>query len=511
MNKTNTSSSFIRISGKIASWTMLSRILGFIRDLLFAYCFGASMVLDAFLVAFKIPNFMRRFFSEGAMTQAFVPIYKQKLMDNKYHAQSLASQTAIILSIFLSVLTIIVLYNPGWIIRIFAWGFINDIERFNLASSMIQWTFPFLIFIALTTLLSGVLNANNYFSLPASLPVVQNGFFIAGIILGTLWAAPQIGLCMSILIAGIAQFTIVFIFTLQKNYIGTFKTWQWQSIKQVFLAMAVIISGAIFTQINLVVDTVFASYLPRGSISWLYYSDRLLNLPIGVIAVSVATLLLPKLSDSIIQKNTHFLKSQINWGFQIIFAGAIPCVTMLLCFGKPILICLFHHGAFTARDIDMTYLALMAMTFGLPAFMLNKVLHVIFYAHKAIKEPTYIAFGNAVLAILLNIILVPHLHHVALALTASITSWNQCLILLHIANQKNWIEWHLPTCIKWTMAFLTALAATKLIQYLSPNVNWWLQHSTMIRFEFLFVIGIIVLFYYYLQLKWMGLEKHLTS
>lgn len=507
MNRSLKSSTYLRITGKIASWTMISRILGFARDLLFASFFGASATFDAFLVAFKIPNYMRRFFSEGALTQAFIPIYTQIHQSEPKHAKIIATQTALLLGSFLSMLTIFVILKPAWFIKLFAWGLVNDQTRFNLACQMIQWTFPFLLFIALTTLLSGVMNTHNIFGLPAFLPTILNITLISAVLIQIPNITPGIKISMAVTLAGLLQFLIALFRAYP--YLGFSRHWDLQSLKKILIGMTIILGGAIFSQINAIFDTIFASFLPRGSISWLYYADRLCHLPIGVITVSISTLLLPKLSLAITNKDSTMRQQQITWGIQIILAGIIPCITMLALFGKQIVICLFYHGSFSTNDVTMTYHALMAMTFGLPAFMFIKLLYTIFYAHKSIKKPTYVSCMGAIISISLNCLLVPIYKHVGIALTNSISCWIQCFVLLYLANQNQWVKLNYTIMFKWLHAFALTFSTLLVIKLIAPSSAWWLQHATSQRFELLFLISTLFVIAYFIQIRWIGLGKEL--
>ena len=500
-------SSYLRISGKIASWTMFSRILGFVRDLVFANFLGAGPVLDAFLVAFKIPNYMRRFFSEGALNQAFIPIYTQTLKKSVQKGQIIATQTAILLGLFLSFFTYLVVTHPDWFIKLFAWGLIYDPERFTLACQMIQWTFPFLLFIALTTLFSGVMNTKGIFGLPAFLPTILNITLISAAFMPITQISLGIKIAMAVSVAGILQLIIAFTYSFQ--FLGFSSRWDWPTLKKIFSGMSIIIGGAIFSQISIIFDTIFASFLPRGSISWLYYADRLNHLPIGVIAVSISTLLLPKLSAAITEKNEASVKKQIKWGMQMILAGTIPCLTMLLLYGKQIIICLFYHGSFTINDVHMTHYALLAMAMGMPAFMLNRLLFTIFYAHKSIKRPTIIACLCAILSIGLNLVLVPLYQHVGIALTSSISAWIQCLTLFYMAKKNTWILFEQIAYQKWLTSLIISLVTLYIIKYFMPHTGWWLEHATMLRFELLTLISFIFLANFFLQLRWIGLNNQL--
>lgn len=507
MKQQTKSSSFLRVTGKIASWTMISRILGFARDLVFANFFGASAIFDAFLVAFKIPNYMRRFFSEGALTQAFIPIYTQVLNKTPHKASSLATQTGLLLASFLFVLTAFVIIKPSFFIKIFAWGLTYDPERFNLACEMIRWTFPFLLFIALTTLLSGVMNAHNIFGLPAFLPTILNITLISAVMIPITNFSLGLKVAMAVSLAGAIQFSIAF--CRAYKFLNYDRHWDFKTLKKIFFGMTVILGGATFSQINTIFDTIFASFLQRGSISWLYYADRLCHLPVGVIAVSVSTLLLPKLSSAINEKNTQMVQKQIQWGIQVILAGIIPCVTMLAFFGKQIIICLFYHGSFSTSDVNMTYFALMAMSFGLPAFMFIKLLNTIFYAHKSIKKPTYISCFCAITSITLNLFLVPLYKHVGIALTSSISAWIQCLTLFFFAYKNKWIILDNDMQRKWLYSFIYTTGSLLLIKFLSPSSSWWLKNATHLRFELLVFICTLFVANYIFQLKWIGLVKQL--
>lgn len=499
---------YLSIIGKIASWTMLSRVLGFVRDMLFANLYGASYVLDAFLVAFKVPNFMRRFFSEGAMTQSFVPIYVKE-MHQREKSKALVTQCLVLLSVFLMIISTLVVCYPSAIIKLFAYGFIHDPQRMTLACQMIRWTFPFLLMIANVTLLSGVLNSHQSFGLPAALPVLQNTCFIMGTYIGSSYFTNGMNLAISIPLAGLIELMVIYFAC--RTYIGPIGQWQWSTLKKIFTAMGIIIGGAIFTQFNIVADTMFASFLNRGSISWLYYADRLINLPIGVIAVSISTLLLPQFSSAIGRNDKETVANLTLWGIKVALASCVPCIIFLCFFGEQALILLFYHGAFSAKDIHMTYLALFAMSIGLPGFMLNKVFNTLFYAHQVVKTPTYIACISAVFAIAMNIVMIPYLGHVALALTLSIVALLQCIILCYLAHKQSWFDISIADFKLWSVAFLLLLIFAALLKTLSPQLSWWLNAHILMRLQSIVILGGLIVLVYVALLKKMGLLSELKS
>ncbi len=490
---------FLLSISKIASMTLLSRIGGFARDMVLANTFGASLFLDAFLIAFKIPNFMRRIFAEGAFSQAFVPIFSE-IQGDKTSANHFVSQSAGGLIVVLTLLTLFVIAFPKVIITLFAFGITDNPYMFDLTANLLRLTMPYLMLIALVTLYGTVNNCYGYFTVTAATPILLNFIMILGAIFSNNLQEPIYGLAYAIPIAGFAQLcTILYFYKGQIDFPSI--NFQSKKIKILFRSFLIIVGGTIITQLNLIIDTMFLSFLPSGSISWLYYADRLINLPIGIIAVAVATLLLPKLSKAISDKDTALQRSHINWALKLTLCGMLPCVLVIGLLGIPMIITIYLHGSYSLQDALMTHYALIAMNIGLPAIMFNKILMVIFYAHRRLKTPTIIAIMNGIITIVLNIILIPHYQHVALAISLSIANWVQLLLLSLWAYKRQWIKVSVAALLPWSILIMLMTITCYFLSLLDPPMDWWVHAGLFARFELFTCMGILVLSLFWVFLK----------
>ncbi len=482
---------FLLSISKISSMTLLSRIGGFARDMVLANIFGATMFLDAFIIAFKIPNFMRRIFAEGAFSQAFVPIFSEVQKDSA-KARLLIQNTAGCLCVVLSILIGLVMLFPKAVVCLFAYGLNDNPQMLALTAKILRCTMPYLGFIALITLYGTVNNCYGFFTATAAVPILLNLSMITGALVSNWFEVKIMSLAYSIPLAGFLQLAMILFFF--KGRIERPKpNWQSKKMKELLLAFGLIVGSSVITQLNLIIDTMFASFLPSGSISWLYYSDRLINLPIGLIAVSIATLLLPKLSESIHTQNLQAQQERIAWSLKLTFSGLLPCILVLSLLGIPMITTIYLHGSYSFHDAIMTHRALLAMTIGLPAFMFNKIFLMIFYAHRQLKIPSLIAIASGCMTVILNIILIPHFQHVALALSLSICAWLQLFSYITISVRNGWIHccWHgiLPW-IKLT-AICTCLSAILLLCV--PGIEWWIHAQIFHRFEMFISISVLIL------------------
>jgi len=411
---------------------MLSRVLGLARDVVFAHLIGAQSGADAFFVAFKIPNFLRRLFAEGAFAQAFVPVlseYREK--GSKQAVQGLIDRVCGCLGVTLFLLTLIVMVGAPVVTTLFAPGFWNDAYKFDLAQQMLRITFPYLLLISLTGFAGAILNSYDRFAVPAFTPVLLNVCLITAAI----WVAPYfdppvLALAWGVLIAGMVQlaFQIPFLWKLRllpKPKVD-FKD---EGVKRVLLLMAPAIFGVSVSQINLLLDTVLASFLPTGSISWLYYSDRLVELPLGIIAIALGTVILPSLSRQHVAEDKTKFSSTIDWALRWILLIALPASVALFILAQPILSTLFEYGKTSATDIAMSSFSLKAYSLGLLAFMLIKVLAPGYFSRQDTKTPVKIGIIAMGVNMVLNLLLVVPFHflwqigHVGLALATSLAAF----------------------------------------------------------------------------------------
>jgi len=428
----------LRSSSKVGLMTMASRVLGLLRDVVFAHTIGAGGGADAFFVAFKIPNFMRRLFAEGAFAQAFVPVLSE------YRAQgTLAAVKALVdrvaggLGLVLLLVTVLAVLGAPLVATVFAPGFHSDPVQFALARDMIRITFPYLMLISLTGLTGAILNSYDQFAVPAFTPVLLNVCLIgAALLAAPHFDPPALGLAWGVLIAGVVQLVFQLPFLMRLQLLPSPKVdWADPGVKRILTLMVPALFGVSVSQINLMLDTIIASLLPSGSISWLYYSERLADLPLGVFAIAIATVILPNLSRQHAARDPDSFSYTLDWALRLICLIALPAIVALVILAEPILITLFQYGATSASDTGMAALSLRAYALGLLAFMLIKVLAPGFYARQDMKTPVRIGVIAMVVNMVLNIAFVLPLHfywqigHVGLALATSLAAYVNSYLL----------------------------------------------------------------------------------
>lgn len=431
----------LRSTMVVSLFTMISRLLGFVRDMAVARAFGASPLMDAFLVAFKIPNFMRRLFAEGAFSQAFVPILSE--YQEKKSPEALLDFLGVICgtlsSILIAVVVIVELTTPLWI-RVFAPGFEVDGVRYLSATYMLRWTFPYLALISITAFTSAVLNAHSKFAVPAATPIFLNVTMIAFV----LWVCPQVdipiyALAMSVFVAGIIQCVFQWPFLVRLGLMFRPRVnWRDSEVKRLLKQMVPALFGVSIAQINLLFDTLFASFLPVGSIGWLYYSDRLMNFPLGVFGVAIATVILPHLSRACASNDAKQYEQSVDWAIKSILLIGIPSAVGLMLLANPLLIVLFNYGHFGLNDVHQSSYSLVAFCLGIPAFMLVKVLASAFYAKQDIKTPVRIGAFAMVTNVVLNLLFIQPFQHMGLALATSIAGYINVLLLLAYLRKNQW-------------------------------------------------------------------------
>ena len=387
--------------------TLVSRILGLFREMAIAWAFGASAATDAFWVAFRIPNFMRRLFAEGSFSVAFVPVLTE-VKETRPHAElkELVSRTAGTLGLILLIVTALGMICAGWVTRGFAPGSIDEPEKFALTTDLLRLTFPFLLFVSLTALSGGILNSFNKFALPAVTPVILNLCMIAG----ALWLSPHLDVPImamgwAILAAGILQLLIQFP-ALRKLDLLTLPRWGWrhQGVRKILRLMVPTLFGSSVAQVNLLLDTLIASFLITGSQTWLAQSDRLLEFPLGIFGVALGTVILPTLSRHHVATDRQGFSKALDWGLRTTLLIAVPAMLALVLLAKPLLFTLFQHGAFTAHDVEMASMSLSALALGLPAFALVKVVAPAFYARQNTRTPVRAGIIAMLASMFLNVV-----------------------------------------------------------------------------------------------------------
>ncbi len=467
----------LRSSGVVGSMTMLSRILGLVRDMVIARYFGAGTGADAFFVAFKIPNFLRRLFAEGAFAQAFVPVlssYRQQQPLAEVHR--LVNAVAGTLGLVLLGVTLVAMLGAPLLTAVFAPGFLDDSEKFNLASDMLRITFPYLLLVSLTAFAGSILNSYDRFAIPAFTPVLLNLTMIcAAVFLSPLMQTPIMALAWGVFIAGALQLFFQLPFLMRLGLLPRPRVdYRHEGVRKVMTLMVPAIFGVSVSQINLLLDTVLASFLQTGSVSWLYYSDRLAELPLGVFGIAIATVILPNLSRKHAAESRDQFAATLDWAIRAVLLIGLPAALALVLLAEPLMATLFYYGEVTARDVAMSGQSLRAYSAGLLAFMLIKVLAPGFFARQDTKTPVKIGIIAMVANMVFNLILVFPLAHAGLALATSLSAWlNTTLLWRGLKKEGAWFAQ--PGWGRFLVQLLLANAAmVAVILYLAPPVADWL-------------------------------------
>jgi len=424
----------------ISGYTMGSRALGFIRDILVAATLGAGLVADAFFVAFKLPNLFRRLFAEGAFSAAFVPLFARKLEDGdkgEERGEGRAEAEAFAVSAFaalfwaLGAVVIAAEISMPWIIRVLAPGFTDTPEKFQLAVIFTRVTFPYLMCISLVSLYAGVLNSLENFWQAAATPILLNLCLIGAVLLLTpLMPSPGHALSWGVFGAGLVQLVWMWAHARRAGIRLPIRLPRLtEDIRLLFLRMAPAAIGAGIYQVNLVIDMIIASLLPSGSISYLFFADRVNQLPLGVFGVAVGTALLPLLSRQLRAGDDAAVANSQNRALEISLFLSLPAAVALAIIAQPIILVFFGRGAFDGVAVDATAGALTAYAFGIPAYVVIKGFAVFYFAREDTKTPIYIGLVAMAVNIILNVILMGPFLHVGLAMASAIAAWLNVLLL----------------------------------------------------------------------------------
>lgn len=472
-------SGLLRSSGVVSFFTMLSRFMGLARDIIFARVIGAEALADVFFVSFKIPNFFRRLFAEGAFAQAFVPVlgeYREK--GSQAVVKALIDRVTGTLGISLVALTLIIVVASPVLAAIFApkW-FFDDPAKFAATADMLRITFPYLLFISLTGVAGGILNSYDRFAVPAFTPLLLNVSLIAAaLIAAPLFAEPAYALAWGVFMAGVVQLMFQLPFLHRIHMLPTPRVdWQDSGVRKILALMGPAIFGVSVSQINLLLDTMLATFLPTGSVSWLYYSDRLSELPLGVFAVAIATVILPNLSRHHAAESKQAFSETLDWALKLVLIIAVPAAAALILLAEPILVTLFFYGdVMTARDMTMATLSLRAYAVGLVAFMLIKVLAPGFFARQDMRTPVRIGVIAMVSNMVLNLLFVLPLHyyweigHMGLAAATSVSAFLNAG-LLYLFLRKHNIYSPSARWIRFFVGLLLSVAAMVAVLVIVAN------------------------------------------
>ncbi|MEI7268234.1 murein biosynthesis integral membrane protein MurJ [Pectobacterium versatile] len=457
----------------VSSMTMLSRVLGFVRDAIVARIFGAGMATDAFFVAFKLPNLLRRIFAEGAFSQAFVPIlaeYKSQQGDEA--TRTFLAYVSGMLTLILALVTVAGMVAAPWVIMVTAPGFAATPERFELTSDLLRVTFPYILLISLTSMVGSVLNTWNRFSVPAFAPTLLNVSMIGfSLFAAPYFNPPVMALAWAVLVGGLLQlgYQLPHLKKIGMLVLPRLK-WRDPSVWRVMKLMGPAVLGVSVSQISLIINTIFASFLSEGAVSWMYYADRLMEFPSGVLGVALGTILLPSLAKSFASGNHDEYSRLMDWGLRLCFLLALPSAVALGILAKPLTVSLFQYGKFSAFDALMTQRALIAYSVGLMGLIVVKVLVPGFYSRQDIKTPVKIAIVTLILTQVMNLIFIGPLQHAGLALSIGLAS---CLNagLLYWQLRKQDIFQPLPG---WRGFLVRLLAAVIVMLLVLLGMLWWM-------------------------------------
>ncbi len=479
----------------VSGMTLISRILGFVRDFVIARIFGAGMMTDAFFVAFKLPNLLRRLFAEGAFSQAFVPILGEtKNRHGEGEAKHLVDRVATLLFLALLVVTLLGMAIAPILIYLSAPGFSADSGKFDLTVTLTRITFPYILFMSLVALSGGILNTWNRFAVPAFTPVLLNISMIAM----ALFAAPHfeqpvLALGWAVFLGGALQLAFQLPSLKRIGMLPRFVfDWHDTGVRRILRLMAPAVLGVSVAQISLLINTIFASFLTTGSVSWLYYADRLMEFPSGMLGAALGTILLPSLAKYHANENFEEYSKLLDWGLRLTLLLAAPAALALAIIALPLIATLFHHGAFSSHDVFMTRNALVAYSIGLLGMILVKVLAPGFYARQNIRTPVKIGIFTLCVTQALNLALVGWLQHAGLALSIGLAA---CINagLLYRGLRRHGIYTPQPGWTSFCAKLLLALVAMGgVLWFLQGQASDWLRWSLterLLRLALIVAVG----------------------
>ncbi|MBW2630877.1 MAG: murein biosynthesis integral membrane protein MurJ [Deltaproteobacteria bacterium] len=473
--------------------TLLSRVFGFIRDMVIAGFFGAGLATDAFFVAFRIPNLLRRLFAEGSLTIAFIPVFTGYLKRSKKQAIELAGIAFTLLSIILVLVSVAGILLSPWIVRIVAPGFADVPDKYALTVFLTRLMFPYIFFISLVALCMGILNSFRHFAAPALAPVILNICMIAAaFLLKDCFGDPIISLAVGVIVGGVLQLAMQFPFLLKVGVrLKPNFHFNHPGIKRIGLLMLPAVFGAAVYQASIFINTILASLLPGGSVSYLYYADRVVQLPLGVFAMAVGTASLPSFSEQVTGGNYEELKDTISFSLRLILFVTIPAMVALIVLRVPIISVLFQRGEFDAASTVFTAQALLYYAVGLWAFSCIRVVVSAFYAMQDTRTPVKIAVAALLVNVIMSIILMFPMKHSGLALATSIASAVNIVVLAVILRRK--VGRFLKKSF-WTSVLKTTLASVVMwlsITAVSHTLGWNSEGAFGERLLFLAVAMVV--------------------
>lgn len=494
----------------VSGFTLLSRVTGLIRETLIARAFGASQFTDAFYVAFRIPNLLRRLSAEGAFSQAFVPILAE-FKNNEGHdaTKALVDAMSTLLAWALAVVSLLGVAGASWVVLAVASGLKSDGQAFVLAVSMTRIMFPYIIFISLTTLASGVLNTYGSFSLPAFAPVLLNvSFIVASVFVAPHLKVPVFALAGAVVVGGILQFAAQWpglrkIDMVPKIGFNPIAGLAHRGVKRVLLKMVPATFAVSVAQLSLIINTNIASRLGPGAVSWINYADRLMEFPTALLGVALGTILLPSLSKAHVDADTHEYSALLDWGLRVTFLLAAPSALALFFFAEPLTATLFNYGHFDGRAVVMVGRALAAYGVGLIGLILIKILAPGFYAKQDIKTPVKIGVGVLIATQLGNLVFVPMFAHAGLTLSVGLGACVNALLLFLGLRQRGI---YTPSS-GWALFFAQLVGASLVLagamHWCAGNFDWIGMHTRPIARIALLTASIVLFAALYFSMLWL--------
>ncbi|NQZ81807.1 MAG: murein biosynthesis integral membrane protein MurJ [Colwellia sp.] len=480
-------------SGLIVSFmTLVSRILGLVRDVVIANILGAGVASDVFFFANKIPNFFRRLFAEGAFAQAFVPVLSEYHTKDEQagvsiengETRKLIAQVSGTLGVIITIVTLIGMIASPLFVILFGFGWfvdwLNDgpkAQQFELAASLLKITFPYLWFVSFTALAGAILNTFGRFAVSSFTPVLLNVCIIAcAIYLSPLFDNPAYALAWGVFIGGFAQFVFQIPFLIKAGVLVK-PQWAWHAtgVKKIRKLIVPALFGVSVTQINLLLDTLIASILITGSISWLYYADRLLEFPLGLFGIGIATVILPSLSKLHTKQNGQEFSDTITWGLKIVSLFGWPALAGLMVLAQPIIMILFMRGEFSQDTVLHVSYALFAYLSGLISFMFIKILAPAYYARQDTKTPVTIGIKAMAANMVFNLMLAPFFGYVGLAIATAMSATLNAAMLYQGLKAQNVFQLSRATLIFMFKIILSAGVMALVVNYLSPSLDFWLN------------------------------------
>ena len=473
----------LRAAATISGLTLVSRVLGLVRETLVASVYGAGPLTDAFFVAFRLPNMLRRLFAEGAFTQAFIPVLAQSQQESPQETRRVLDAVATMLFWVLTVVVAVgVVAAPG-LVWLVASGLRQDAETFGIAVLMTRWMFPYILLISLVALAAAILNLSKRFAAPAFAPVLLNvSIILAALFLGRFFDPPVLALCAGVMIGGVLQLlwqvpSLVKIGLLPRIRFTPWKALKDPAVQRVLKNMAPTLLAVSVSQFSLIINTQIASWLAPGSVSWVSYGDRLMEFPTSLLGIAMGTLLLPSPSQANAAGNTQRYSDLLDWGLRLALLLATPAMVGLALMAKPLTALLFHYGAFSTHDLLMTSHTVRAYGAGLVALTAVRILAPGFFAKQDVRTPVKIAVTVLVCTQLMNLVLVPWLAHAGLALSISLGAWlNAGWLLRGLKKRGSYIPragWR-PFMLKVAVA-LAAMGV--LLGFVSEYFDWGAMQS----------------------------------